>query len=347
MSHEAGAFWSELLTPVREPRIAVVLPCYRVAGRILDVIGRIGPECSAIYAVDDACPERTGDLIAERCSDPRVRVIRHETNQGVGGAMISGFRAALADGAEIVIKLDGDGQMDPALIPAFAAPIADGRADYVKGNRFFSPELVYGMPRTRLLGNLALSFLTKLSSGYWGLFDPNNGYVAIDARVLACLPLDKIARRYFFESDMLFRLNTLRARVIDLPMRAVYETEQSSLDPLKMVPHFFTRHLANTVKRISYSYFLRDFSIASLELVVGALLMAFGVLFGATTWIANAHAGIATPIGTVMLAVLPILMGLQFLLAFIGYDIAGVPTDPVSPLLGNSALRDRPSDRRT
>lgn len=321
------------------PRIAVVIPCFRVSRQVVDLIARIGPEVSAIYAIDDCCPEKSGDVIEAACSDRRVRVLRHKANQGVGGAMITGFRAALADGADIVVKLDGDGQMDPELIPAFAAPIADGRADYVKGNRFFSPEDVAAMPKGRLLGNLALSFLTKLSSGYWTLFDPNNGYVAIDARVLVHVPLDKVERRYFFESDMLFRLGTLRARVIDLPMEAVYEDETSSLDPLRMVPHFAGRHLVNTCKRISYSYFLRDFSIASIELVAGALLLGFGLLFGGFTWIANLQTGVATPTGTIMLAALPVLMGLQFLLAFIGYDIANAPAHPIGPLIARAARR--------
>lgn len=339
MSYEAGAFWSEVIAPVRPQRIAVVLPCYRVSRQIAGVIARIGPECTAIYAVDDKCPESSGDALAATCADPRVTVIRHEANQGVGGAMITGFRQALADGADIVIKIDGDGQMDPALIPSFIAPILDGQADYVKGNRFFSPEDVRAMPKARLIGNLALSFLTKLSSGYWSIFDPNNGYVAIDARVLACLPLGKVSRRYFFESDMLFRLNTLRARVIDLPMEALYDEETSSLDPLRMVPHFLKRHLVNAFKRITYSYFLRDFSIASLELLAGILLLGFGLVFGGMTWLANMRAGIATPTGTVMLAALPVLMGVQFLLAFAGYDIASTPSRPIGPLLGTRSLR--------
>lgn len=315
------------------PRIAAVLPCYRVTDKVLEVIARIGPQCTAIYAVDDFCPEKSGDAIEAKCRDPRVKVLRHAANQGVGGAVMTGMKAALADGADIVIKIDGDGQMDPALIPLFAAPIAQGRADYVKGNRFFSPEDARGMPMGRLLGNLALSFMTKLSTGYWQLFDPNNGYIAIDARVAAALPFDKIARRYFFESDMLFRLGTLRARVIDLPMRAVYADEKSSLNPLKMVPHFFSRHMVNTFKRITYSYFLRDFSVASLELVAGSLLLLFGLVFGGITWISNMQAGVVTPAGTVMLAVMPVLVGLQFLLAFIGYDVANTPSEPVGPLM--------------
>lgn len=336
MSYEGANVMVEALAalnPAPSKRVAVVMPCYRVGEQVLDLIERIGPEVSTIYAIDDACPEQSGAVIEAACRDPRVTLIRHEVNQGVGGAVMTGFARALADGAEIVIKLDGDGQMNPALIPMFVKPIVEGRADYVKGNRFFSPEDARNMPRTRLAGNLALSFLTKLSTGYWSLFDPNNGYVAIDARVLASLPLDKVSRRYFFESDMLFRLGTLRARVIDLPMRAVYAEETSSLNPTRMISHFGRRHLVNTCKRISYSYFLRDFSVASLELVFGTLLFAFGMMFGAYHWLHALGTGAITPVGTVMLAVLPLLVGLQFLLAFVGYDVANSPAEPVAPLL--------------
>lgn len=315
-------------------RIAVVIPCFRVSRQVADVIARIGPECSVIYAVDDGCPEQSGNTVEERCLDPRVRVLRHDVNQGVGGAMITGFRAALADGYDIVVKVDGDGQIDPALIPNLVTPIANGVADYVKGNRFFNISDVHAMPITRILGNLALSFLTKLSSGYWSLFDPNNGFVAIDARVLAHLPLDKISKRYFFESDMLFRLNTLRARVIDMPMKAVYGDEVSGLAPTKMIPHFFKRHMVNFVKRLFYSYYLRDFSLASLELPIGMFLLVFGFIFGGITWTENGLAGIPTPTGTIMLAVLPILVGLQFLLAFFGYDTTNMPSEPIGQMIG-------------
>ncbi|WP_323982199.1 glycosyltransferase family 2 protein [Novosphingobium aureum] len=314
--------------------VAVVIPCYRVSRQIADLVARIGPCCHAIYAIDDACPEHSGDALEAACDDPRLTVLRHTVNQGVGGAVMTGYRAALADGHAVVVKLDGDGQMDPALIPALVHPILAGQADYVKGNRFFMVSDVKAMPKGRIAGNLALSFLTKLSSGYWSLFDPNNGFVAIDARVLAHLPLDLIARRYFFESDMLFRLNTLRARVVDMPMRAVYGDEESSLKPLRMIPHFARRHAVNLAKRLGYSYYLRDFTLASIELPLGLLLTLFGAIFGAVTWYRNAGAGIETPTGTVMLAVLPILVGLQLLLAFIGYDTANAPSEPIGPTIG-------------
>ena len=257
--------------------------------------------------------------------------------------MISGYRAALAGGADIVVKIDGDGQMDPALIPKFVAPIFGDRADYVKGNRFYNIEDARAMPKVRLLGNLFLSFLTKLSSGYWSIFDPNNGYVAIDARVLRHLPLSKISKRYFFESDMLFHLNIIRARVIDMPMRAVYDDQTSSLQPSRMVPHFLKRHLINCCKRILYNYFLRDFSLASLELLVGLCLLLFGILFGGITWIVNGRAGVVSTTGTVMLSVLPILTGIQLLIAFTGYDMSNSPSEAIGSLIVSGRDRDESS----
>lgn len=314
-------------------RVAVVIPCYRVKNQILDVIQKIGPECSVIYVVDDRCPESTYALVEEACDDPRVVVIRHEVNQGVGGAVLTGFRRAIADGVDIVVKIDGDGQMDPRLLPKFIDPILHGQADYTKGNRFFNIDDVKSMPRDRLFGNVVLSFLTKASSGYWTIFDPTNGYVAVSVRVLELMDLDKIARRYFFESDMLFRLNTVRARVLDIPMQAVYADETSSLRPSKVIKEFLWRNAKNTVKRIFYNYFLRDFSIASIELVVGLAFFLFGVVFGGFTWIQNAAAGVVSSTGTVMLSALPIILGLQLLLSFIGYDIANTPSVPIHPLL--------------
>ena len=191
-------------------RIAVAIPCYKVTRHVLEVIAAIGPEVEAIYAVDDACPEGSGDFIEQHNTDARVRVLRNPENRGVGGAIVTAYKAALADGMDIVVKIDGDGQMDPALLPLFVRPLLQGRADYTKGNRFFRPESMQGMPPVRQFGNAVLSFITKLSCGYWNVMDPTNGYTAVRTCVLAELPLDKLEQRYFFETDMLFRLNTVR-----------------------------------------------------------------------------------------------------------------------------------------
>ena len=307
------------------PAIAVVIPCYKVTRHVLGVIAAIGPECTRIYAVDDACPDNSGEFIRSHCQDPRVTVIRHQLNQGVGGAMITGYEAALADGMDIVVKIDGDGQMDPALLPDFVAPIIDGEADYTKGNRFFDLEQIRTMPTSRLLGNAVLSFMTKLSSGYWDLFDPANGYTAIHGLVLKRLPLAKISKTYFFETDMLFRLNTLRAVVVDVPMHARYADEVSNLKISRIATEFLSKHMRNFGKRIFYNYFLRDMSLASIELPLGLGLSLFGLLFGGLRWLDSIRTGIPASVGTVMLAALSVLMGMQLVLAFIAHDIASTP----------------------
>lgn len=309
-------------------RIAVVIPCYKVTRHILEVIAGIGNEVWRIYVVDDACPDGSGKHVEAYCLDQRVRVIYNENNQGVGGAVMTGYRAAIADSAEVIVKLDGDGQMDTSLIPNFIEPILAGEADYTKGNRFFDLEEIRAMPKVRLFGNAVLSLMTKLSSGYWDLFDPTNGYTAIHADVARHLPFSKISNRYFFETDILFRLNTLRAVVVDVPMDAKYGDEVSNLKISKIVGEFLIKHARNFVKRIFYNYYLRDLSIASIELPLGMVLLAVGSSLGTYHWLESANEGVVTPAGTVMLAALPILMGLQFVLAFIGYDIASVPRRP-------------------
>ena len=309
-------------------RVAVVIPAYKVRKHILGVIAKCGEEVWRIYVVDDCCPQGAGKYVEDMVDDSRVRVLYHEQNQGVGGAVMTGYRAAIADGADVIVKVDGDGQMDPSLIPSFIEPILAGEADYTKGNRFFDLEQVRAMPKIRLVGNAVLSFMTKLSSGYWDLFDPTNGYTAIHINVARHLPLQKISRRYFFETDMLFRLNTLRAVVIDVPMDAQYGDEVSGLEIEKIVGEFFLKHVWNFSKRIFYNYYLRDTSLASIELPLGVLLFFYGCGFGAYHWINSFQEGIATPSGTVMLAALPILMGSQLMLAFLGYDIANVPRRP-------------------
>jgi len=305
--------------------IAVVIPSYRVVRHIQQVVAAIGPEVELIYCVDDACPEASGDFIAANVSDPRVRVLRHEINQGVGGAVMTGYRQAILDGAAVVVKIDGDGQMDPTLLPHFVAPILRGEADYTKGNRFWDLRNIGQMPALRRLGNLGLSFMAKASTGYWDIFDPTNGYTAISASVASHLPMSQISRRYFFETDMLFRLNTMRAVVVDVPMDAKYGDEESGLKISKIFSEFATKHATNLSKRILYNYFLRDLSIASIELVAAVSLLTLGIAFGGWHWWLSLERGVLTPLGTIMVATILFVSGLQFLLAFLGYDIASVP----------------------
>src|SRR5882672_724159 len=305
--------------------IAVVIPCYRVMPYVFAVIAAVPPDVSLIICVDDACPGGSGKQIETADLDARVVVLYHEQNQGVGAAMATGYRAALERGATIIVKIDGDGQMDPRLLSAFVAPIAEGLADYTKGNRFYRPESVSGMPIKRVIGNAILSFMSKFSTGYWNLFDPNNGYTAIHADVLRQLPLSKLSKRYFFESDLLFRLSTVRAVVLDVPMDAVYATEKSNLAIKKVLGSFLLGHLGNFGKRLVYAYFLRDFNVASIEWVLGPSLLLFGCVIGLINWIDSSQTGVTASAGTVMLSALPIIVGLQMVLSAINFDVQNVP----------------------
>lgn len=302
--------------------IGVVIPCYRASSHVLEVLDKIGSEVARIYVVDDACPQYTGQLVEQNCADPRVTVLYNPANLGVGGAVMRGYRQGIADGLEVLVKIDGDGQMDPALIPDLVAPILSGEADYTKGNRFFNVTSVLNMPRSRVFGNSVLSFLAKLSTGYWHVFDPTNGYTAINTTVARLLPFDKISSGYFFESDMLFRLNTVSAAVVDIPMDAVYRNEVSNVSLGKIIPEFLWKHIRNLAKRIFYNYFLRDFSLASLELVIGVALLTSGVIYGAVRWYESAHGLSAATPGAVMIAAIQIIIGVQNLLGFFSFDMA-------------------------
>jgi len=315
-------------------RVAVVIPCFKVTRHILQVIAGIGDEVQRIIVVDDACPEGSGKLVREKCTDPRVEVVFHEVNLGVGGAVMTGYRRAIASGADVIVKMDGDGQMDAALLPQFVTQVASGYADYAKGNRFYDLRNISQMPKIRLYGNAVLSFMAKISTGYWDVFDPTNGYTAIDARTAAALDFDKISSRYFFETDLMFRLGIQRAVVVDVPMHARYGDEVSNLKSRRVLGEFLGKHIRNFFKRIFYSYFLRDMSLASIELLSGAALLLFGACYGGYHWWLSVVTGAAAPTGTIMLAVLPVLIGFQLILAFLAYDIASVPRIPMSARLG-------------
>jgi glycosyltransferase involved in cell wall biosynthesis len=326
----------------RPGHIAVVIPCYRVQGKVVEVIARIGPEVAAVYVVDDGCPERTGDLVERSVQDPRVHVIRHGENRGVGAATLTGMQAAADAGASILVKLDGDGQMDPAFIPRLIAPIMRGQADYAKGNRFFAPETLQHMPTVRMIGNGILSFLTKISSGYWTIFDPTNGFIALHTAVFHLLPASKIASGFFFESDLLFRLSTIRALPVDIPLQAIYDDERSNLRIRRVIFPFIWYLTRNFTKRIAYTYFLRDFSIGSIYLLAGLPIFLFGIIFGSIEWIAHVRAGVAATAGTVMVGALPVIVGFQLLLAFLAYDVAMVPRTAIHPFLADGNGLPRP-----
>lgn len=319
----------------------VVIPAYRAAATIPPVIEAIGPEIGMIVVVDDGCPEGTALSVANRCADPRVVALMHDVNRGVGAAFLTGMRYAIERGAEIIVKIDADGQMDPSQVPALIHPILSGQADYVKGDRFFFLANAASMPSVRLFGNLVLSFMAKFSSGYWTIMDPTNGFFAIHARVAELLDVERIAKRFFFESDLLFHLGLIRAKVVEFPMRASYGDEVSNLRISQQFAPFLAGHLRNTCLRILYRYFFREFSLASVQLVAGAGLFGFGLSFGLYHWL-SVPPDRLVPTGTIMTAALTFLIGFQLLLSFLNYDISSSPREALHPLLGR-ALRQAPA----
>ncbi len=310
-------------------KICVIIPSYKVKAHILDVISSIGDEVSKIIVVDDCCPELSGKFVEENSNDPRVIVLYNQKNLGVGGAVMEGYKCALELDIDICVKVDGDGQMNPALIPSLVKPIINGNADYVKGNRFYSLYDVKSMPKLRFFGNTFLGFITKLSSGYWSIFDPTNGFTAIHRYSLSLLPLHDISKRYFFETDMLVALGGIRAKVLDMPMRAVYGEEVSGLKIKHILLEFTLKHLKAIIRRILYSYFFRDFSLASIHLPVGLIMLLFGVIYGSFAWYVSASTGIPATTGRVFLSALPIILGVQFLLNFLSFDIMNEPSTPL------------------
>ena len=306
--------------------VAVIVPCYRETSHVLSVIEKIGPEVAAIYVVDDACPDLTGAYVRDNCLDNRVCIIMQDVNSGVGGAMVTGYLHALKEGHDILVKIDGDGQMNPELILKLIAPILEKQVDYAKGNRFHEIDAVMMMPKLRIFGNVCLSFLSKLSSGYWSVFDPTNGFTALHRTAAERLSFESIAKGYFFESDMLFRLGIIRAVVKDIPMEAFYGSEDSGISIPKIIPEFTAKHFLNACKRIYLNYFLRDFGLTSFQFMLGNILLWFGIIFGIIQWYESELSGIPATAGTVILAALPIILGSQFMISFFNSDIKSVPT---------------------
>lgn len=312
-------------------RIAAVIPAYRVEAQIQGVLRELPSFFKHVIVVDDASGDQTAELVgAAARSNRRVILIRHDKNQGVGGAMVSGFRKARELGAQVVVKIDGDGQMDMEYLPGLLEPLVLGKADYTKGNRFRDFAALRKMPLIRRIGNMGLGFLAKVATGYWNLFDPTNGFVAIRAETLDMLPLDQIDHRYYFEISMLANLYLLGAVVQDVPMPARYRDEISHLAVERVLLEFPFKLLATSLRRVVLKNFLYDFSMVSIYLLTGVPLLLFGLIFGSVKWLQYLRLGIPAPTGTVILPTLAVLLGIQLLLSAIESDLRSVPRQPLS-----------------
>src|SRR5712691_828031 len=307
-----------------QPSIVVVIPAYRVASLITEVITRVPPEVGHIIVVDDASPDNLQEVL-QKIPDPRLIVLCHTANRGVGGAMKTGFTKALELDADIIVKIDGDGQMDPQLIPQFVLPIIADHADLTKGNRFAHLSFIRQIPLIRRLGNVALSFLAKMTSGYWHVLDPCNGYIAIRASLLHGIAFNRLEERYFFEISLLCEAYFAQAVLEDISMLPVYGHETSSLNPLGMIKDFAPRLIWRSMYRVLMSYCLRDFNVVSLFFVTGIPSLGFGVLWSVYHWIQSFRSQTLASTGTVMIGVLAIVLGFQLLLQALALDVANEP----------------------
>jgi len=328
--------------------VAAVVPAYNVANELGGVLRSMPALFATVVVVDDGSADQTG-AIAESYAqiDPRIVVVRHQQNRGVGAAMVSGFRMAVNAGADVVVKVDGDGQMPLWLVPQLIEPLLSGEADYVKGNRFRDFQAIRSMPLPRRIGNVSLSFLAKAATGYWRCFDPTNGFVAIRADVLSQLPLQKIDPGYYFETSMLSHLYLIGAVVREVAMPARYAGEKSSLSIARVLRQFPGRLLWSLLRRIALKNFVYDFNILSLQLAAGAPLLLTGLIFGGWKWIWYTSHGLAAPTGTVVLAALMIMLGVQLLLSAASLDLDAVPREPINggPLLGETSAQIARSGR--
>jgi len=305
-------------------RITIVVPAYNEARHIAQVIQTIPEFVDRVIVVDDGSTDNTYDL-AQGCESIRLVAMRTPENQGVGGAMVTGYRRAMEIGADIIVKVDADGQMAPEYLARLLDALIDDGYDYAKGNRFLAGESLAQMPRHRLIGNVALTFLTKLASGYWNIFDPQNGYTAIKIAALQVLDLNRIHKRFFFENDMLVHLNYFGFRVKDVAIPAHYGEEQSHLNLFSVSVTFPLLLVRRFLRRIYQKYILRDFSPIAFFLFFGSMLFAWGVGFGIYLWVRAIITGVPTPTGTIILALLPVILGFQLLLHHIVLDIEETP----------------------
>jgi glycosyltransferase involved in cell wall biosynthesis len=311
--------------------IVAVIPAYRVENEIEAVLRGLPAYLRHVIVVDDASPDKTSKLVTRLAKEnPRIVLVRHEYNQGVGGAMVTGFYMAFQLGAQVVVKIDGDGQMDTSQLPYLLEPLILGKADYVKGNRFRDFMALQKMPWIRRVGNMGLGFLTKAATGYWNIFDPTNGFLGIRAEVLAQLPLHNVDKTYFFETSMLANLYLIGAVVCDVPMPARYQGEVSNLLIHRIILEFPFKLFITYMRRMLLKNFIYDFSMASIYLIFGLPLLLFGIGYGSAKWIHYAQLGLAAPTGTVMLPTLSVLVGIQILLSAIEIDLHSVPREPLS-----------------
>lgn len=308
---------------IKNKTVAVVIPCYKVESHIEEVINSIPDYVDVIFAVNDCSPDDTKLILEEmKQSNPKLIVLQHEKNQGVGGAMVTGFKACIEKNIDIVIKIDGDGQMDVNFMPQLIDAVVDGKYDFAKGDRVRNRKMLEKMPAIRRFGNLSLTFLVRIASGYWKISDPTNGYLCITLPTLKKLDLSRLSKRFFFESSLIAELYFTGARIKDVQMPSIYGNEKSNLSIWKALFSFPTKLMKAHMRRLRMQYFIDDFNISSVYLATGIPMFLFGLIFGLVKWIHYAKIGIPAPTGTIIISLITIIMGFQLILSFIQNDMS-------------------------
>ena len=299
--------------------MAVVVPAYNEDALIGSTVEGIPAFVDSIIVVDDGSKDATAARAQN--ADQRVEIISHEKNQGVGAAIVTGYKRAIANGVDVTAVMAADGQMDPDDLETLVRAVALGETDYAKANRLFTGQAWQLIPRTRYLGNAALSFLTKIASGYWHVADSQSGYTAVNLETLKLLDLDRVYRRYGFPNDLLVHLNVFNRRVRDYPSRPIYGVgERSGIRLRHVVPKISWLLLKGFFWRMGQKYVIRDFHPLILFYTLGGLLFGFGIALGIAEVILR-FLGNPITSATIVLVALLVISGLQLLLFAMWFDM--------------------------
>jgi glycosyltransferase involved in cell wall biosynthesis len=301
-------------------RVAVVVPAYDEERLVADTLRGIPGFVDRIFVVDDSSRDGTV-AAAEGVGDPRVHILRHERNAGVGAAIATGYRRALEEEIDVTCVMAADNQMDPAELEELVEPVVRGEVDYAKANRLVSGEAWKVIPRTRYLGNAVLSLLTKVASGYWHVADSQAGYTALSLAALRRLDLDALYPRYGFPNDMLVHLNIQNARVRDVPSRPIYDVgEQSGIKLRSVVPRISWLLFKGFWWRMGQKYVIRDFHPLVFFYSFGVVMLGVGFVLGVLEFALRIAGNAITPASIVLVAVL-LIAGLQMTLFAMWFDM--------------------------
>ena len=314
---------------IYKKKISIVIPVYNVGDSIIHLIDKIPEFIDQIYIIDDKCPMNTGKIYENSNKvSKRVKVIYNSNNLGVGGAVKVGYIESLNDNFDLIVKMDGDDQMDSGEIEKLVAPLLEGY-DYTKGNRFLNKTEIENYPPVRFYGNIFLSFLSKLSTGYWNIFDPVNGFTCIKKEIANKINFNEIDNGYFFETDLLFNLNLIKSKVADVPVNIKYfKDKKQNMSIPKETVSFFFKNISRIKRRIMYRYFKNNFTIGSFFGSMSFFLFLFTLTFGGYNWIKYGFIlKLLAPTGIVILSFTSLIISILFLGVFLFIDSENNPNN--------------------